>query len=131
MWSRSRNVPPRPQSLRLESKPTPPWQPRMAGGPPEAMWHQIRAGQRGLGGLLTTDPAQLSEDGIQGCREKMERSADAGGSPRDAPGWAWPWKRLVELMSSSQDTGIGVRRGPRALHDGWGGARSRYGGSRP
>ena len=82
-----------------------------------------------MGGLLTTDPAQLSEDGIQGWREKMERSADMGGSPRDATGWAWPWKRLVELMSSSQDTG--VRRGPRALHDGWGGAGSHYGGSHP
>lgn len=53
----------------------------MAGGTPEAMWHQIRAGQRGVGDLLTTDPAQLSEDGIQGWREKMERSADMGGLP--------------------------------------------------
>ena len=72
--------------------------------------------------MLTTDPAQLSEDGIQGWREKREQSADMGGSPRDIPVWARPWKRLVELMSSSEDAGVGVRRGPRALRDGWGGA---------
>ena len=59
---------------------------------------------------------------VEGWREKREWSADMGGSPRDAPGWARPWKRLVELMSSSEDAGVGARRGPRALHDGWGGA---------
>ena len=72
--------------------------------------------------LLTTDPAQLSEDGIQGWREKREQSADMGDSPRDVPVWALPWKRLVELMSSSEDAGVGARKGPRALRDGWGGA---------
>lgn len=39
----------------------------MARGPPEALWHHGSAEQGG--GLLTTNPAQLSEDGIQGWRE--------------------------------------------------------------
>lgn len=55
-----------PLSLRLETKPTPGSQ-----GWWEVSWRLfgIRAGLDKEWGLLTTDPAQLSEDGIQDWRE--------------------------------------------------------------
>lgn len=62
---------PHDQSLRLESKPTPTLA-KDGWRLPRALWHQGRAGQKWVG--LACNPAQLSEDGIQGWREKREWS---------------------------------------------------------